>query len=40
LSSGTPFLPEGHRASLQLDACKALPSGVLMLSYSISGLRE
>ena len=40
LSSGTPFLPEGLRASLQLDACKALPSGVLMLSYSISGLRE
>jgi dihydrofolate reductase len=35
LGSGTPLLGEGHRASLKLESCKPLPSGVLMLSYSI-----
>ncbi len=36
LGSGTPLLGEGHRALLRLESCKPLPSGVLMLSYSIS----
>jgi dihydrofolate reductase len=36
LGAGTPLLHEGHRASLQLHECKALASGVLMLSYSVS----
>jgi dihydrofolate reductase len=36
LGAGTPLIPTGRRASLKLDQCKELPSGVLMLSYSIS----
>lgn len=36
LGSGTPLLPEGRRWSLHLEQSKALPSGVLMLSYSIA----
>lgn len=36
LGSGTPLVGEGHRASLTLESCKPLPSGVLMLSYSVS----
>jgi dihydrofolate reductase len=35
LGAGTPLLREGQRAALQLEECKALASGVLMLSYSI-----
>jgi dihydrofolate reductase len=35
LGSGTPLLPEGRRQSLHLEAAKALPSGILMLSYSV-----
>lgn len=36
LGSGTPLFREGHRAALKLDACNALSSGVLMLSYTVS----
>jgi dihydrofolate reductase len=35
LGSGTPLLPEGRRRSLHLVESKALPSGILMLSYSV-----
>lgn len=35
LGSGTPLLSAGQRATLRLDASKALPSGILMLTYSI-----
>jgi dihydrofolate reductase len=35
LGAGTPLLPEGSRASLHLEESIALPSGVLMLSYSV-----
>lgn len=35
LGSGTPLLPEGRRRTLHLDSSKALPSGILMLSYSV-----
>jgi dihydrofolate reductase len=35
LGSGTPLLPEGRRKRLLLEESKALPSGVLMLSYAI-----
>jgi dihydrofolate reductase len=35
LGSGTPLLPEGRRQSLHLEETKALPSGIVMLSYSI-----
>ncbi len=34
LGSGTPLLPEGRRQSFHLEASKALPSGIVMLSYS------
>lgn len=37
LGAGTPLLPEGHRALLKLADCKALASGVVMLSYLIVG---
>ena len=37
LGAGTPLLPEGQRASLKLVGCKALASGVVMLSYSVPG---
>jgi dihydrofolate reductase len=36
LGAGTPLIPAGKRASLKLDHCNELLSGVLMLSYSIS----
>jgi dihydrofolate reductase len=35
-SSGIPFLPQGHRQTLRLTSSKALPSGVLQLSYDIA----
>jgi len=35
LGSGVPLLPEGRRRSLHLEESKALPSGILMLSYSV-----
>lgn len=35
LGSGVPLLPEGRRQSLHLQESKTLPSGILMLSYSI-----
>jgi len=37
LGAGTPLLPQGHRAALVLASCNPLPSGVLMLSYSVRG---
>lgn len=38
LGSGVPFLPQGHRRTLQLDTSKVLPSGILLLSYNIAPL--
>lgn len=35
LGSGVPMLPEGKRRSLHLDASKTLPSGIVMLDYSV-----
>jgi dihydrofolate reductase len=35
LGSGTPLLAEGRRRSLHLAESKALPSGILILSYSV-----
>jgi dihydrofolate reductase len=35
LGSGIPLLPEGQRRSLQLTESKAMPSGILMLKYSV-----
>jgi len=35
LGCGVPLLPEGRRRSLHLEKTKALPSGIVMLSYSI-----
>lgn len=35
IGSGIPLLPEGRRQSLHLDESKALPSGILMLKYSV-----
>jgi dihydrofolate reductase len=37
LGSGTQLLPEGRRQSLRLEESKALPSSILMLTYSVSG---
>ncbi|MFY9855955.1 MAG: dihydrofolate reductase family protein [Terracidiphilus sp.] len=36
VGSGTPLLPEGRRQTLHLQSSKALPSGILMLTYSVS----
>ncbi|MGO9776608.1 MAG: dihydrofolate reductase family protein [Terracidiphilus sp.] len=36
LGSGTPLLPEGRRQSLHLEESKALPSGILLLTYSVN----
>jgi len=36
LGAGTPLMPEGQRANLKLTESKALPSGVLMLSYTVA----
>jgi dihydrofolate reductase len=35
LGSGTPLLTAGRRRLLQLKESKALPSGILQLSYSV-----
>jgi dihydrofolate reductase len=35
IGSGVPLLPAGQRRNLHLETCKTLPSGILMLSYSI-----
>jgi dihydrofolate reductase len=35
IGSGVPLLPEGKRRSLHLDESNALPSGILMLKYSV-----
>jgi hypothetical protein len=35
IGSGIPLLPEGRRRSLHLEESKALPSGILMLTYSV-----
>jgi dihydrofolate reductase len=37
LGAGTPLLPQGNRVSLQLESSQPLASGVVMLSYAISG---
>jgi dihydrofolate reductase len=36
LGSGTPLLPEGRRQTLHLEKSKVLPSGILMLTYSVN----
>jgi dihydrofolate reductase len=36
LGSGTPLLPEGRRQTLHLKESKALPSGILRLTYSVN----
>jgi dihydrofolate reductase len=38
LGSGTPLLPEGQRLTLHLEESKALPSGILLVSYSIKAI--
>lgn len=35
LGGGVRLLPEGRRATLRLEECKPLPSGILMLKYSV-----
>lgn len=35
LGSGIPLLPEGRHRSLKLIRSKAMPSGILMLKYSV-----
>jgi dihydrofolate reductase len=35
IGSGVPLLPEGKRRSLHLDESETLPSGILMLKYSV-----
>ncbi len=35
LGSGIPLLPDGPRRTLHLETSKALPSGILMLKYSV-----
>ena len=36
IGSGIPLMPDGRRQSLRLDESKTLPSGILMLKYSIA----
>jgi len=36
LGSGVPLLPEGRRRTLHLEDSKTLPSGILMLNYSVA----
>jgi dihydrofolate reductase len=36
LGSGTPLLTEGRRQTLHLEESKALPSGILMLTYAVN----
>jgi dihydrofolate reductase len=38
LGSGVPLLPAGRRWPLYLEESKALPSGILMLTYSTAAL--
>lgn len=35
IGSGIPLMPEGRRQALHLDESKTLPSGILMLKYSV-----
>jgi hypothetical protein len=35
MGGGVPLLPEGPRASHVLKNAKPLPSGILMLSYTV-----
>jgi dihydrofolate reductase len=35
LGGGVRLVPEGRRAMLRLEECKPLPSGILMLKYSV-----
>jgi dihydrofolate reductase len=35
IGSGIPLMPEGKRQALHLDESKTLPSGILMLKYSV-----
>jgi dihydrofolate reductase len=35
LGSGTPLVPEGRRQWLHLEKSKVLPSGILILNYSV-----
>ena len=35
LGSGIPLIPEGRHRSLKLTQSKAMPSGILMLTYSV-----
>jgi dihydrofolate reductase len=35
IGSGIPLMPEGKRQALHLEESKTLPSGILMLKYSI-----
>jgi len=39
LGQGVPLLPAGARASLVLSDLKRLPSGIVVLAYSVSGSR-
>lgn len=36
LGSGIPLLPEGRRCELRLTESRTLPSGILMLKYSVA----
>lgn len=38
LGGGVRLLPEGRRQSLDLASCKALPTGILILTYFVPGL--
>jgi dihydrofolate reductase len=38
LGSGVPLIPEGRRCSLHLDESKIYPSGIVLLSYSVSSI--
>jgi dihydrofolate reductase len=40
LGSGLSLMPAGRRCPLQLDECKALPGGIVMLNYSVAGERD
>jgi len=35
IGSGIPLMPEGRRQALHLDESETMPSGILMLKYSI-----
>jgi dihydrofolate reductase len=38
LGSGVSLVPAGHRCPLRLEECKPLPSGILMLEYTVEGI--